>query len=362
MNDLKHRLEELRLARWPTDELELLGRCPACGDPRRHVRFSDLSDDSFAVAPGKWVLYGCDGCTAAYLDPRPSEQSIGRAYARYYTHDAGEGSTEPLYFWTRSDLPSRLKTHYLNTQHGYDFPGSHWLGHGLISRMASKRTALDFQIRHLPSPKGRAQSLLDVGCGNGAFVATATALGFLATGIDPDPRALENGRRRGLDIRTGILPDPSLSASSFDHVTLSHVLEHLHRPREALDQCLSLLRPGGRLWLSQPNLGAIGLENFGRSWRGLEAPRHLTLFSFASLKQLLTSIGFADIRLLESEGAASFYFRQSLAMQAGVDPYATNTDALWTPAARTAAAVANKESRADPLRGESLTVTAFRPS
>lgn len=73
-------------APWPEDELEWLGKCPACGAARRDVLFEGLRDEAFHVAAGRWVLWRCQGCEAAYLDPRPSEASIGRAYANYYTH------------------------------------------------------------------------------------------------------------------------------------------------------------------------------------------------------------------------------------------------------------------------------------
>ena len=61
----------------------------------------------------------------------------------------------------------------------------------------------------------------------------------------------------------GSLEANTLPAGSFDHVTLSHVLEHFHDPVGALAEVHRLLRPGGRLWIAHPNSGSIGHAQFG---------------------------------------------------------------------------------------------------
>src|SRR5260221_3119952 len=73
--------------------------------------FRSLTDRTFRCAPGRWTLYGCAGCHSAYLDPRPTPQSIGLAYRRYYTasgadRDRSEEHTSELQ--SHSDLVCRL--------------------------------------------------------------------------------------------------------------------------------------------------------------------------------------------------------------------------------------------------------------
>jgi len=214
----------------------------------------------------------------------------------------------------------------------------------------------------LPAPKRSDERLLDVGCGEGRFVLLAQSLGFKAMGLDPDQRAIEMGRQNGLDIREGSLPSTQFAETGFSHITLSHVLEHLHEPKLAIRQSFGLLRPGGRIWLSQPNLGALGLKKFGRNWRGLEAPRHLSLFDFDSLSSLLDREGFVDVQLLAAEEAAAFYYRQSAAMADNLDPYQGDEPPGWTEEIRNEAVQANRASRRDPRLSESLTVVAWKPS
>jgi SAM-dependent methyltransferase len=341
---------------WPPADLEHLGRCPACGGEPGTTRFAGLEDKAFRVAPGRWTLLDCGACGAAYLDPRPTPASMGRAYAQYYTH--GEFVVdESHFFWCQRDWRSRLKTAYLNSSFGYRFPNALPFGAAVVRRRPDVQLSIDYSIRHLPAPTGPDAALLDVGCGNGLFVAIARSLGFRAIGLDPDAKAVEAGRRNGLDIREGLLPDESLRERGLEHVTMSHVLEHLHSPREAVAQCHDMLKPGGRIWISQPNLAAIGLQTFGENWRGLEAPRHLSLYDFDSLSRLLAAAGFEDISLLPAEEAALFYFRQSDAMRRGLDPYAAGEP---DPAVDAAAAAANERARLDPGLSESLTVTARR--
>lgn len=341
---------------WPAADLEYLGRCPACGAEGGSVRFARLEDKAFRVAPGRWTLLDCGTCGAAYLDPRPTRASIGRAYAQYYTHGAFVVD-ESHFFWRRRDLRSRLMIAYLNSSFGYRFPNALPFGAAVVRRRPQLRRSIDYSIRHLPAPTGPGAALLDVGCGNGHFVALARSLGFRAIGIEPDPKAVEAGLRNGLDIREGLLPDESLKERGVEHITMSHVLEHLHSPREAIAQCHEMLKPGGRIWISQPNLAAIGLQTFGENWRGLETPRHLSLYDFKSLSRLLAGAGFEDIRLLPAEEAALFYFRQSDAMRRGLDPYTAGEP---DPKVDAAAAAANARARLDPGLSESLTMTARR--
>jgi len=355
-NEADSRPDARPVAPWPPEDLEHLGACPACGGAARSVFLDGLTDKAFRVAGGEWILHACAACGAAYLDPRPSPSSIGRAYGTYYTHGAFR-IDEGQFFWRQSGLNARLKTGYLNRRYGYAFPGGIAAGAAIVALVRRVRLTIDYSIRHLPAPSAPGARLLDVGCGSGPFVATARALGYQASGIDPDPKAVAAGLDNGLDVRVGLLPDPGLTEGGFEQITMSHTFEHLHRPDEALEQCFDLLAPGGRLWISQPNLGALGLVRFGRDWRGLEPPRHLSLYDFASLSALLKATGFTSIRLLPAEEAADFYFSQSSAMRLGLDPYRAPAD----PEAAVEAKAANRRARRDPALSESLTVTAIRP-
>jgi SAM-dependent methyltransferase len=342
---------------WPEQDLEWLGKCPACGSAPRSELFGSLRDLAFQVAPGTWTMWRCLTCDAAYLDPRPSEDSIGRAYQNYYTH------TQPCSAISerRARVKIRRQLGYYNAHYGYNFAGAWPFGRLIFKLDHAKASRADYAIRHLPAPSRKDAVLLDIGCGNGSFLLTARDLGYAAVGLEPDADAVSRGRAAGLDVRLGLLPHSGLAEGSFDHIFLNHVFEHLHKPREAAAEILRLLRPGGRVWLSQPNLDAIGLSLFGEFWRGLETPRHLCLYARKSLTRLLGEAGFIDIEMLPAEAVAESYFRQSLAMQQGLNPQETPAPPGWEPGGKKQARAANKAASRTAERGESLAMVAKRP-
>jgi 2-polyprenyl-3-methyl-5-hydroxy-6-metoxy-1,4-benzoquinol methylase len=147
-------------------------------------------------------------------------------------------------------------------------------------------------MRHLPRQLPRpGATLLDVGCGNGEFLAMARAAGWQVQGVDFDPLAVAAAHKRGLDVRQGGLEQVAHHAAHYDWITCSHVIEHVHDPVQWLQDMVKLLRPGATLWLQTPNIDSVGHEQFGADWRDLDAPRHLVIFNTRTLLQLFTRLG-----------------------------------------------------------------------
>jgi ubiquinone/menaquinone biosynthesis C-methylase UbiE len=111
--------------------------------------------------------------------------------------------------------------------------------------------------------------------------------GWEVYGLDFDPRAAEAARSEGLSVQYGKVECQGYPSEFFDAVTLNHVIEHIPDPCKTLKECLRVLKPGGRLIIVTPNGTSLGHLFFGRHWRGIEAPRHLHIFSFESIKRAL---------------------------------------------------------------------------
>lgn len=279
---------------WPSKSLETLGRCPVCNATQRHVLYSGLADKIFRTAPGRWTLYECLGCNCAYLDPRPNRDSIGLAYTQYFTHKPIPQSHQlPLHAWLRHALVND----YRNERFGTQLNPALGLGAPLLKMFPSlcRRVTLEARGFRPPQP-GSPRRLLEVGCGNGRFLALAAAMGWDVLGLEPDPQAVAAARSLGVKIVEGGLEVLDPDQEAFDAVVHSHVIEHVHDPRKMLLQCHRLLRPGGLLWLETPNLAALGHMRFGQVWYGLDPPRHLVLFSREGLVGLLRDTGFEDIQ------------------------------------------------------------------
>jgi 2-polyprenyl-3-methyl-5-hydroxy-6-metoxy-1,4-benzoquinol methylase len=159
----------------------------------------------------------------------------------------------------------------------------------LLSRVRPLARATALDVMGLPASD--IGELLDVGCGNGEFIARMRSLGWKVSGVDPDPKAVSYGRSRGLELFNGMISDVPESAR-YDVITLNHVIEHVVDPVGLLRECRKRLRPGtGRLIIATPNIHSLGHWWFKGYWRGLEVPRHLILFSLAALRECARQAG-----------------------------------------------------------------------
>ena len=282
---------------WPEEMLEHLGACPVCGAEDRDVLLKDLHDDVFKCASGAWTLHRCKGCWNAYLDPRPDEKSIGKAYKSYYTHQYTEEREQFASLGIVRRIRRLAANGYTNQRYGTRMvPANKLLGLALWL-VPFARLALDLQFRFLPAPSPGGK-LLDVGCGNGAFLQYAASAGWEAYGADPDPVAVAKICDGGINARVGGIEVFADMLGAFDAVTFSHSIEHVHDPVRSLKAAMQMLRPNGVIYVDTPNIDSFGLREFGRHWRGLEVPRHLVIFSDRGLKELLIRQGWSGIRTI----------------------------------------------------------------
>lgn len=155
---------------------------------------------------------------------------------------------------------------------------------------------------------GSGHDVLDVGCADGDVGRLLQETGNRVSGLDRDEEAAEKARA---DLERVVVADLDTSslldhfeAASFDVVVLADVLEHLREPERALREATELLREGGRLVLSVPNVahGALRLALLQGRWTYTEAGlldrTHLHFFTRSSLLQLLEGVGLAvdDLR------------------------------------------------------------------
>jgi len=167
------------------------------------------------------------------------------------------------------------------------------VGGALVGALPPVRSLVLAHMRHLPPrPPYAGAQLLDVGCGDGAFLQSAQAAGWQVSGVDFDAKALAVARHRGVQVFCGDLSALGDKAGCFEYITCSHVIEHVHNPAQWLEQMRTLLAPQGTLWLQTPNLASAGHRYFGVDWRALDAPRHLCLFTPPGLNSLMRDVGF----------------------------------------------------------------------
>ncbi|CAE6776107.1 bifunctional 2-polyprenyl-6-hydroxyphenol methylase/3-demethylubiquinol 3-O-methyltransferase UbiG [Xanthomonas arboricola] len=120
--------------------------------------------------------------------------------------------------------------------------------------------------------------VLDVGCGGGLLSESMARLGAQVTAIDLAPELVKVARLHSLesgvqvDYRVQSVEDLAAEqAGSFDAVTCMEMLEHVPDPTAIIRACASLLKPGGKLFLSTLNrtpaafaLAVVGAEYIAR--------------------------------------------------------------------------------------------------
>jgi len=142
--------------------------------------------------------------------------------------------------------------------------------------------------------------ILDVGCGNGRFLALLRdfgPVGWELAGIDFDEEAAAACRERGFETHVGRVEDFRSGDGRFDAVVMLQLIEHVADPGAICERVYSLLRPGGHFIVETPNLAGLDYRLFRRSWWGhYHFPRHWNLFSSATLRRLLEERGFEIVR------------------------------------------------------------------
>ena len=342
---------------WPACDLEFVSSCPVCGRGRRHLLYADLRDEIFRAAQGSWKMYQCEDCYNAWLDPRPTAASIGRAYASYYTHDPADHPIVRRKGGIRTIIHDAMND-YRNTRYGLEIKPSTKIGRWIVPLFPSIKAAIDSQCRHLPRLKdGTTARLLDVGFGNGGFLRLAEQMGWQAEGIDFDQEAVAVAISKGLKARCANAGGLDLHAATFDVITISHVIEHVYNPIGVLEELFKALKPGGMLWIETPNLDSKGHSYFGRNWRGLEPPRHLVLFGGQSLIQILEKCGFEKIER-KWRGLCVFdVYPASEALKNGGDPLRISRQGK--PPLREI--LAELEEMLVPRKREFITLVAWKP-
>ncbi len=158
--------------------------------------------------------------------------------------------------------------------------------------------------------------VLDVGCGDG--YATSVAAGrnraHHFAGLDWSAPSLAQAAERGIAVlRAGLDARLPIGSESVDVVVMSEVIEHLVDTDSAVEEAYRVLKPGGTLLLSTPNLAAwynrgllaLGIQPvfsevslrsvFGRP--GSQVAGHLHMFTRRALVEFLAAYGLECVRV-----------------------------------------------------------------
>jgi SAM-dependent methyltransferase len=207
----------------------------------------------------------------------PQEPTIARAYLLHRCRDCGTASTpgvaEPELYETGVYRAGRTRLSPLVE----------------AVRRGFERQKLRLLRRAVAPPA----AIVEVGAGQGRFVAAARAAGYETRGLEPSARGVEVARERGVELERAGIEDAAVPAASVDGIVVWHVLEHLDDPGAAVGRMAAWLRPGGALLLGVPNIDSLQAAIGGGRWLHLDLPRHRHHFTPAGVRALLSRHGLA---------------------------------------------------------------------
>jgi SAM-dependent methyltransferase len=272
--------------------------CICCGSQGTYI-YQGLEDRLFG-APGVWSLKRCDNhqCGLLWLDPTPINEDIYLAYNNYYTHAKNPVIKESMF--------SKLLAGYRAYKYQYLVDRT-----TLLQRVTGKALSFfSFFKEHMDYPfvyfkdlkKG---NLLELGVGSGDTLKLFNNWGWQAEGLDFDPEAVKYAASQGLKVYEGDIFSQQFPDESFDAIFSSHVLEHVPDPIHLMQESSRILKPGGVFVAVTPNASSRLHKIFKSSWRELDPPRHLNIFTHQALQMSVIKAGFRKHEIVSSNYSAT---------------------------------------------------------
>ncbi len=228
--------------------METLNNCPICDSTTSNL-FLTCVDHT--VSRETFHIVQCQSCGFKYTNPRPGEQNLGAYYQseEYVSH-------------------SNTKKGFVNTTY----------------QIVRKYTLL--KKLQLLSKYYKTGNVLDIGCGTGEFLNVCKQAKWNTTGIEPSPGA------RTMAIKNytlNVLEESeikNLPSENFDVITMWHVLEHIPKLNERIEDLKRLIKPNGIIIIAVPNCNSLDADIYKENWAAYDVPRHLYHFTPKDVEQL----------------------------------------------------------------------------
>lgn len=252
--------------------------CPLCGSAANRPRYQ--GQDRLLGHAGTFPIVECRQCGLTYASPRPV--NVAPFYQGEYGPHHAVRTAQPQAGDDASVQDGLPKLYY------------------------------DVVQQATPLRQG---TLLDIGCGSGDFLVAMHKLGWQVRGYEPDPQAAQQANLRlptqaSATVVTQADLEHAFPDNCFDLITLWHVIEHVPNPVQTLATVRRMLKPGGTCIVQTPRLDSLEGRTFGPYFCGLDAPRHLCIFTHKTLALAFEKAGWPAPR---SYAAPSYlFFRLSM--------------------------------------------------
>ena len=301
--------DTLRFTRNFETAIELMTRQHRIGVKGEHI---DVPDGG-PVEPKPVVEPALDACALPLQEPYPAcplceGASTTLGYANCTAHPLWHEPLPPTiewmqcpscghvhnrHYWTEAGLAEVFRN--ANASQLAQSSGYHDSKRAIWSPVVDKVAGLLGGFQAVVSPANR-PVWLDVGCGDGALVMTAGDYGFSALGLDARAETVNQIQNLGFKALQHDFMTLQVEVV-LDVLSMMDVLEHMPYPLEALRKAAQVLRPGGVIVISLPDLTSsswkiMDAENANPYWLEIE---HFHNFSRDRLIALLKDSGFTVV-------------------------------------------------------------------
>ena len=234
-----------------------IDKCPVCGQ----TKFNKVMTCTDHYATGEsFDLCRCMDCGFLFTQDFPVEAEIGKYYEtpEYISHsDTRKGLMNSVYHMVRK-------------------------------LMLSRKAKLVKECSHL-----ECGSILDIGTGTGYFINKMKELRWNVSAIEKSQQA-RNFAKEHFNIEVNSPEELySLLDSSFDVITLWHVMEHLEQLNKTWETINRILNDNGVLIVAVPNCESYDAKKYRDMWAAYDVPRHLWHFTPTTISKLASKHGFA---------------------------------------------------------------------
>jgi 2-polyprenyl-3-methyl-5-hydroxy-6-metoxy-1,4-benzoquinol methylase len=236
--------------------------CDFCGCENYKTRYRK-PDNWLMLSQYEFSVVECTKCKLVYLNPRPTQESMGEFYPKDYHEDRNTDSYKIRY----------------------------------------KR-----QLEYLPGLNN--ETILDIGCARGDFLAYIKneKPNVEVVGVDYFSEKVDY---EFIEFYKNSLQDTLLESERFDVITAWAVFEHLHEPGLYFKEVNRLLKKGGRFMFLVTNSESL----YGTHAYVEDVPRHTYHFSELTLNQYAKKFKFNhtkyfyETRFWDATGAGTFYYK-----------------------------------------------------